>query len=277
MKQVDNKAMLEFLEKDLLRNFYNCDSIVNAGSENFGVKNIIFYTADGNPSDDYASFSENIVNELLVTILCSDESFISDVFNEIKKVKKNFKLKRIGTDNLDLFETRTFKKNFKISKKYEAEYGVYACLSKDNIPQITYPSDVRFETVKNPKGTEYSGLDDKMWDGLSSQIKFGTDSDLLFAAFERENLCGYLLANSSYKNVYDISNVFVAEKFRGKKYGTYLTVFFADFCYRNGFIPHYGTAVSKYSERVALNSGFEEVSRIHYADIKFKRKLLGSF
>lgn len=88
---------------------------------------------------------------------------------------------------------------------------------------------MRFETVKNPKGTEYSGLDDKMWDGLSSQIKFGTDSDLLFAAFERENLCGYLLANSSYKNVYDISNVFVAEKFRGKKYGTYLTVFFCGF------------------------------------------------
>ncbi len=88
MKQVNNKAMLEFLEKDLLRNFYNCDSIVNAGSENFGVKNIIFYTADGNPSDDYASFSENIVNELLVTILCSNESFISDVFNDVNVKRK---------------------------------------------------------------------------------------------------------------------------------------------------------------------------------------------
>ncbi len=87
---------------------------------------------------------------------------------------------------------------------------------------------------------------------------------------ENGDVCGYLMANSSYKNVYDIANVFVREKHRGKNFGTFLTVSFANDCYANGLIPHYGTAASKYSEAVALKSGFQEVYRQYYVDAKVR-------
>ena len=35
-------------------------------------------------------------------------------------------------------------------------------------------------------------------------------------------------------------------------------------------IPHYGTAISEYSEAVAKKCGFKESYRQHYADVKFK-------
>lgn len=77
---------------------------------------------------------------------------------------------------------------------------------------------------------------------------------------------GYLLANNSYKNVYDISNVFVKKNLE-KYFGVLLAVFYANYCYDNQLLPHYGTAVSKYSEQVALKSGFSEISRTHFANV----------
>ncbi len=78
------------------------------------------------------------------------------------------------------------------------------------------------------------------------------------------------MADCTYGNIYNIGNVFVHSNYRGKGYGQILTTAFANECYKNGFIPYYGTAVSKYSETVALNCGFSEILRHHYVEVKPK-------
>lgn len=118
--------------------------------------------------------------------------------------------------------------------------------------------------------SKYSDYDDENWDGLESLIKYKSETDKLFVIKENNVFCGYLMANNSYKNIYDVANVFVNEKYRGKNYGSYLTSTFTKHCYENNLIPHYGTAISKYSEAVAKKCGFKESYRQHYADVKFK-------
>ena len=44
MKKVDNKIFLEFLEKDIIKNFYLCDNIVNSGKDGYAIKSVeIFF------------------------------------------------------------------------------------------------------------------------------------------------------------------------------------------------------------------------------------------
>ena len=51
MKKVDNKSFLGFLEKDIIRNFYLCDNIVNSGKDGYAIKAVEIYTTDGTPSN----------------------------------------------------------------------------------------------------------------------------------------------------------------------------------------------------------------------------------
>nr|AMP50894.1 hypothetical protein [uncultured bacterium] len=270
MIEVDNKEFLVFFEKDIVKNFYVCDNIANAGRDGYGIKNIKFFTDDGRPSDSYVSLCENVWSELTVSFFTTDFNLLEDAFREVLKTFKNYSVVRFGVNALDFFNMDEFKQYFNITASYETEYGVFASLSSDTIPQISYPSQIEIKIQDKLKNSAYAEFSDKKWDGLASQIKYGNDNDLLFLLFEGEQLCGYLFANNTYKNIYDISNVFVSKKKRGNGYGRYLTVFFADYCYKNGFIPHYGTAVSSYSEKVALSSGFEEISRTHYASVEVK-------
>lgn len=46
-----------------------------------------------------------------------------------------------------------------------------------------------------------------------------------------------------YEKKHYIANIIILEAHRGKSFGKYLTVTFAEHCYGNGFIPHYVTAV----------------------------------
>lgn len=270
MVQVDNSTFLGFFESDVIRNFYICDNIVNAGGPGYAIKSICFYTADGMPNIEYVSFCENIFDELIVEIRTSDEHLLSEAFAEIKRQRKKYKTTRIGSESQEPFNSNLFKKNFKIVKDYIAEHGVFAQFSRNAITTIDMPVNVSMQLVANEAKADYSDFDDDEWDGLASLVKYGNDKDLIFVIKEKDTVCGYIIANSSYKNIYDIANVFVAKKFRGKDYGRFLTVHFSEYCYDNNFIPHYGTAVSMYSETVAIKSGYVEVGRKHYVDVKVK-------
>ncbi len=272
MKQVENDEFLLFLENELIKNFYVSENIVNAGKQGHGVKQICFYTVDGKPSNSYVSFCENVFNELIVAFYTTDEALIKDVFAEIKRIKSKYKKIRLGFAENDFCKSDLFKRYFKVTNLYKAEYPVFACFNKSDVPCNELPVSIKIITVKNPEKSEYASYSDEKWDGLAAQIACGLcrDNDLLFVICENEAVCGYLLANNTYKNIYDISNVFVSEENRGNNYGKYLTVYYANYCFDNGFIPHYGSAVSVYSENVARKSGFNELGRMHYVDVKIK-------
>ena len=113
MKKVDNKSFLEFLEKDIIRNFYLCDNIVNSGKDGYAIKSVVIYTTDDTPSNDYVVLTENIFNELIIEVKTKNESLISDVFSQVKKVAKTYKKLRIGANDVGFFNSAIFKKYFK--------------------------------------------------------------------------------------------------------------------------------------------------------------------
>ncbi|MCH5197397.1 MAG: GNAT family N-acetyltransferase [Oscillospiraceae bacterium] len=271
MIKVDNSSFLTFLESEnIICNFYTCDNIMNSGKSGYAIKDVYFYTVDGLPSDKYVSFCENIFDELIVEFKTDNDKLIKDAFNEIKKQHKKYKKIRIGANSRKFYDSPLFKKTFKIIKDYSSTHGVFAQFSKDELPSFSIPANVLIQLVKNGDKSQYISYKDDEWDGLSSLIKYGNDNDLFFTIEENSAICGYLIANNSYKNIYDIANVFVAEKSRGRNFGKYLTISFSAYCYANGFIPYYGTAISSYSEAVAIKSGFHEVQRQYYKDVKIK-------
>ena len=272
MIKVDNASFLKFLENEsIIRNYYTCDNIVNAGKPGYGVKSISVYTADGKPSDSYVSFSENLFDELIAEFKTDDPALIDEALREAKKTANKYKAVRLGSRETSFFGSAVFKKYFRVKKMYADKYGVFARLSENDLPAVSVPDNIRISLVPKEDKSQYAAYDDEAWDGLPSMIRYGNDTDKLYILKENGEVCGYLLANSSsYKNVYDIANLFVSEKYRGQNYGQLLTVTFVNDCYQNGLIPHYGNAASAYSAAVALKSGFTEMYRQHFADVKAK-------
>ena len=268
MIRVENQTFLNFLENDIICNFYTCDNIVNCGAEGYAIKSVEIFTTDGKPSSDNVILTENIFNELIIEFRTNNEILINEILSFVKKKSKSYQNIRVGANTLEFFNSTIFKKYLKVQKTYYADFGVFAHFSKDDLIEFKLPAHVSIELESDM--CKYAHYEDEQWDGLESLIKYGNSTDKLFVIKENDVFCGYLMSNNSYKNIYDIANVFIAEDFRGKNYGAFLTSAFVKHCYDNNSIPHYGTAVSKYSENVAKKCGFRESYRQHYVDVKYK-------
>lgn len=228
MVLIDNKSMLDFFDENRILYYYTCENIANAGKEEYAIREISFYQYNSEqPCDEYASFTVNLFNDLVVYTQSISPAFLKEIFDKLKNDFSKYNEVRFGTPNISLFTSELFNLYFKIEKEYRAEYGVYASFSQSNISELKLPQDVRIEILSNLKVTPFSKYNDDNWDGLASQIQYGSENDLLFVLYEQDKVVGYLLANCSYKNIYDVSNVFVSESFRGRHYGTLLTIFYA--------------------------------------------------
>jgi hypothetical protein len=271
MYKIDNDEMLKFFQaNNEIRFFYTCCDIVNAGKEKYGIKRIEFYTSEENKPDfEYIEFIENLFSELIIYIKTTSASLIEAACKKIKEVYNLYNTIRVGTPHIDLMKNDIISNYFNVSDN-TSEYSVHALLSDKNLPilkmldniEITLASSEQIEPLKN--------LNNDEWDRLPQSLRHMEQSELLFLLYDNKIFAVYLQANTLYKNFYDIANVFVHQNFRGNGYGILLTVYYANYCLNNGFIPHYGSAISKYSENVALKSGFEETSRSHYFTIKIK-------
>ncbi len=275
MKKVNNNAFIKFFEvTDSIKYYYDSMNIENAGQSKTAVKSMEYYTSDGLPSESFVSLCENVFEEIIVEINTDDTTLIKDVLFYVKSIAKNYKKIRMGALNSDFYNSDILKKYFKVLKTYNENYGVYAQYSVDDVPKTEIPENVQIDLVGNEEKERFLSFDDDEWDGLSSIVKFSmqdeSNKEIFFIIKENDTVCGYIIGDCAAKNVYDIGNVFVHEKYRGKEYGKLLTVAFSNECYKRNAIPHYGTAVSKYSEAVAVKSGFTEVSRHYYADVKKK-------
>ena len=201
-----------------------------------------------------------------------DVSLLQDVLCYVKKEAKKYKKVRIGALYADFYNSDVLKKYFKVQKTYSENYGVYGQYSKDEVPETEIPDSVELHLVSDDEKEPFLSFDEDEWDGLSSIVEYslqdGHEKEIFFIIKENDTICGYIIGDCAAKNVYDVGNVFVHEKYRGKGYGQLLTVAFSGECYKRNAIPHYGTAVSKYSEAVAEKSGFTEVGRHYYADVK---------
>ncbi len=275
MNKVNNNEFLMFFEEtDLIKYYYDCMNIANAGQSKTAVKSMEYYTFDGLPSESFVSLCENIFEEIIIEINTEDTALINDILSYVKGIAKNYKKIRIGALNPEFYASDVLKKYFKVQKTYSENYGVYAQYSENDVPETETSDNVHIDLVGKKEKEQFLSFDDDEWDGLSSIVKFSMQDEngkeIFFIIKENDTVCGYIIGDCAARNVYDIGNVFVHEKYRGKGYGKLLTVAFSKECYKRNCIPHYGTAVSKYSEVVAVKSGFTEVSRHYYADIKKK-------
>lgn len=264
MKKADNRAFLAYLKRNEIANYYTLERIVNAGQNGYGIKKTDFLTVNGFPSSDYIELCENIFGELTVYIHTENAAFMSAAFAKIKTDSKKYKRLMFGVSDDSVFETAVFKKYFTLTDLYGAEYGDFAFLGDKRTFSFVTPEIVTVDYIENPKTFE-TKFDNEIWDGLQKMIDLGKESDLLTLIYWDGVLCGYLYATNLYEKYYDVSNVFVLPEYRGKGLGTYAAQFFMKYCFIKGFTPHYGTAVSAYSETVAKNAGFTETGRTHYA------------
>ena len=194
MKKVDNNSFLDFLEKDIIKNFYLCDNIVNSGKDGYAIKSIGIYTIDGTPSDDYVVLTENIFDELIIEVKTSTEILISDIFSHIKRVAKNYKKLRIGANSLEFFESTIFKKYFKLQKTYYADFGVFAHFSSADMVEFDIPQNI-IVSLENDF-SKYSDYDDENWDGLESLIKYKNETDKFFVIKENDEFCKCAIKHS---------------------------------------------------------------------------------
>lgn len=272
MYKTDNEKMLElFQSNNEIRFFYTCCDIVNAGKERYGVKKVEFYTPEKNKPDfEYVEFIDNIFNMLFVSINTTSNNLIEFACEKITKIYNLYDTVQIGVNDINLIENDTILKYFNISEVNKSEYGVYALLSNNNLLPLSIPDKIEIALASLEQIEKAKKLDNEEWDALPSMLNNKQESDLLILLHDDNVLSGYLYATCRYKNFYDIANVFVHESYRGNGFGTLLTVYYANYCLNNGFIPHYGSAISKYSENIALKSGFEETSRSHFFTITIK-------
>jgi GNAT superfamily N-acetyltransferase len=262
--------MLSYLKEDMISNFYTCDNIVNAGKKGYGITKVTFFLHSENRYEEYVSFTVNWCNELIVYTNTEDTLFLNEIYEEIKEEYAHYNEVSFATPYSAIFDSDDFNKRFVVKEKNNSEYGVYAMHSKNELKTVSAPENVSVKLYHKSETKEFESYNSNLWQGLDNMIKYGQNSDILFVIRENDTVCGYLDANITYENIYDIANVFVLPEYRGKKYGTILTAEYAKYCYNNSFIPHYGTAVSVFSEKVATNCGFKETSRTNYAKIGLK-------
>lgn len=274
MYKISNDEMLKFFQaNDEIRFYYTCNDIVNAGKKNYGIKSVEFFTAEYNKPDfEYIEFIVNGFSDLFIYIKTTDDHLIDTACKKILEIYNLYNEVKIGTPYIELMKSDTILKYFDVPNTYKAEYAVYALLSEQKLPELITPDNVEISLASSEQIEQIKILNNEEWDYLPRQSPYiqRHQSELLILLYNNNILAAYLHANNLYKNFYDIADVFVHENFRGNGFGTLLTVFYAHHCLNNGFIPHYGSATSKYSENVATKSGFEEVSRSHYFKITKK-------
>jgi len=272
MYKISNDEMLKFFQShNEVKFFYTCCDILNAGREGYGIKKVEFYTPEENkPSLEYVEFIDNLFDESVVYINTDSDNLIEAACEKILGIYDLYKIIRISTPNINLIKNDIILKYFNISDVNKIEFGVYALLSNMKLPDLNIPENAEI-SLASPKNKEaIKNLDNNEWDRLPQSLHNMQEKDLLILLHKNNILAGYLHANSLYKNFYDIANVFAHENFRGNGFGVLLTVYYARYCLDNKFIPHYGSAISKYSENVAIKSGFEETSRSHFFTVAIK-------
>ena len=283
MYKIANDKMLEFFQSSQLnqsnengevRNFANCFDIVYAGTEHSAYKKVEFYTKEKDKPDlEYIKFGDRFdVLSVRINTMC--DVFIEAACKKILEICDLYEATEICMPTIDLSKIDIILKYFDIPDIYEVEWGCYALLSNDKLPPLNLPANVAISLATSEQIEKIKSLDNDEWEILPDRCKkkiYNISGDRLLILLHRNDiLAGYIEAICTYKNYYNICNVFVHEDFRGNNFGSLMTIYYANYCLDNGFIPHYGDAMSKYSENVAIKSGFEETARYHFFGIKKK-------
>ena len=169
-------------------------------------------------------------NVLIVDITTIDVELIEKIWCDYELYTEV----QIAVSDISLAEHPFITEKFIVKDTLNEDYGIYALLDKSKLINIPLPE--------------------------GAEINYSYEENKLKAVLTENNeVVGYIDFVNKYKNYFEIDWLFVKPEHRGKRYGTFLTASFSQYCIDNGFIPHYGTAISIYSENVALNCGFERV------------------
>jgi hypothetical protein len=263
MYRIDNGEMLKFFQSnEEIRFFSACCNIVYADENK-----VEFYAAEENKPDfEYVQFYEDST-VLKVYMNTKSRNLIEMACNKITEIYSFYGAVEVCLPDIDLAKINIIRKYFNISDICDCGWGDYALLSNEKLPLLHIPDKVEISPASLEQTEKIKNSDNDEWEMLPKRLHNIRCSDLLILLHKENILAGYLDAVKPYKNYYNIRNIFVHEDFRGNNFGSLLTIYYANHCIDNEFIPHYGAAMSKYSENVALKSGFEETMHYHFFTI----------
>ena len=264
---IDNNKMIDlFAEYDLPRYYHRCADVVLA-SDDYKAKKIVYF---GNEDDD-------LVNNHIQLRVCFDDSFIITVnttSDELIEECFSYVDKHPNTD----VEMRT---------PYDKNLQNNSIISRFSVREAKYPLNpvyymhTRQELIKTPtkKDVAVSLLDQCSIEEIRDNIRRGLldgeemdpdetmDPNVFYAMGYKDiktfiirvngNVIGYLRGENGFSNVYDIGWVYIDPKYRNRGYAAHLVKCFSEYMFDNGFIPHYGHAISKQSVCVAEKCGFK--------------------
>ena len=262
MYKIDNDIMLNFFQSNGEVKFFSVwRDIVFAGE-----RKVEFYTAEENkPSFEYVEFEGFDILKVYINTMSVD--LIEKACKKITEIYNLYEGAEICLPDIDLTKIEIIRKYFNISDICDVEWGVYALLSNKKLPPLNIPDKVEISLASSAQIEKIKDLDNDEWEFLPKRLNNHHHSDLLFLLYKNNIFAGYLDAICRYKNYYNIRNIFIHKDFRGNNFGSLLTIYYANHCLNNGFIPNYGDAMGKYSENIAIKSGFEETTRYHFFGI----------
>lgn len=259
--------MLTYLINDgEIKNIEACSDIEASKTKKLNMQGIDFYTLNSlYPLKDYVQFNYYTKNRISVTIRTLNEAFLVEVFSKISNLLKN-NVVNIITPYKEIYTTKSFKETFKNVQSALGEMSVFGCYAKEDISILMLPPSVTIKLASKSERKFLSKYSYDEWEDIESEVVGRGQDSLLLLLYEDDNLAGYLGAFRYYKDFFVIGNVFVHKNYRGKKYGCFLTVAFAEHCYKNSITPYLGTACTAYSEAIAKKCGFTEVEKIFTMD-----------
>jgi hypothetical protein len=254
MYEVNNDKMLEYFQaNEEVKHLNSCCNILYADETN-----VQFYMMEDN------NFIEMYEDSGILKVNINTD-IIEPVCEKIREVYHLYDGVEICLPSVDLEKIAAIRKYFNISDTFDCHWNDYALLSKEKLPPVNI--DNKIIVAKSEELTQIKNLDNDEWEFLPDRVGKFRQTTLLFLLYENNVLAGYLEAVRHYKNYYNIRNVFVHENYRGNNFGSRLAVYYAVYCLRNNFIPHYGSAMTEYSEAVAIKSGFEIIKSNYFFSI----------
>ena len=253
---IDNHIALQKFENNIHRYYVNYSDLKAVMKGDYCERKYFSENIDEFNKERYTVYSE-YEEEIVVEIICDNESIIEETFNYAKtKSKKVFIL-----TNKTLWEKMC---NIYSLSEANTEYqhaGIYGSLKYAPIDNsVISASNIAITPITQEGISEISKLPPKEWANLPVLIKFfrGGNDGLIIAKSEQE-LLGYLSYTSSYSGYFDIVNVFVHSSRRKEGIGKRLMKYWINEMLSKKQVPYYGTAKTKESALLAEALGVEKL------------------
>jgi len=259
----DNRFMLRALQAaDDVFHFPACLDLTLTGPD-YKVRDIkYFIKSESAPLDDYLCIRIFDDSYAIIYAGTRDAELLAECFSYVFYELRGIAEFELRTPHEEIFRFECFARFFTVIEPTDSMDPVYFLHTQSELADIPTDPSVSVSLASDADKaalSEASRRGQRMPDGIGPDIFERSPlfrDTRLYLLRTGGSIAGYLRAECAYANIYNIGWLYILPEFRGRGYAVQLTMRFSRDCFANGWIPHYGFAVSKESERVAEKCGF---------------------